>query len=69
MSDVVEPKDNAPLLAEISTMSPATALSRLAGENGDGVGGDMYLGHSSALEAANSADCTSQFEALVRISS
>lgn len=67
MSDVVEPKDNTPLLAEISTMSPVTALARLAGENGDGVGGDMYLGHSSALEAANSADCTSQFEALVRI--
>mgnify|MGYP000929938815 FL=1 len=67
MAELEEPKENTPLLAEISTMSPATALERLAGERGDGTDGDMYLGHDSALEAANSAECTSQFEALTRI--
>lgn len=67
MAELEEPKENTPLLAEISTLSPATALERLAGERGDGTGGDMYLGHDSALEAANSAECTSQFEALTRI--
>jgi hypothetical protein len=67
LAELEEPKENTPLLAEISTMSPATALERLAGERGDGTDGDMYLGHDSALEAANSAECTSQFEALTRI--
>lgn len=67
MAELEEPKENTPLLAEISTLSPATALKRLAGERGDGTDGDMYLGHDSALEAANSAECTSQFEALTRI--
>ena len=67
MAELEEPKESTPLLAEISTLSPATALERLAGEHGDGTGGDMYLGHDSALEAANSAECTSQFEALTRI--
>lgn len=58
-------KSRLPLLAEVEELNFQEAYARLVGS--DGGDSELYLGFANALEAANSAKGTSQFEALTRI--